>query len=242
EQREAIDDVVQAVNRTEEMILNYLNLSRIEKGELEVRARPVQVVTEVIAPVLRDLHGQFEERGMNVEVAVPEDMIVEADPALLQIAFGNLLGNAAKYGREGGLVRVWARRTDGYVEFHVWNEGMGVKPEQMEQLFQKFARLEGAVATARGTGLGLFVTREIIRKHGGDIWAESEYGRWIEFVFTLPRHDVVLIGAEEGKGETAAECGEGVAVCEPQGECEDAVEQKGQDEESDAGEYPELIG
>lgn len=191
-QREALDDVVAAVNRTEEMILNYLNLSRIEKGELEVRARPVHIEAEVLRPVLRDTRPRFDERGMRVEVDLPEDLVVQADPSLLQIIYDNLLTNAAKYGREGGLVRIWGERKDGWVELHVWNEGPGVPPDQIEDLFRKFTRLETGSQAARGTGLGLFIAREIARAHGGDITAASKPNEWIDFVVTLPRPDAVL--------------------------------------------------
>jgi two-component system NtrC family sensor kinase len=201
DQREALDDVVVAVNRTEEMILNYLNLSRLEKGDLEVRVRPVQVEVDVVRPVLRELKARFDEKQMQLEVALPEDMIVQADPSLLQIVYENLLSNAAKYGRENGLVRVWGERVNGWAELHVWNEGQGVAPDQADELFRKFSRLQPPGEQERGTGLGLFITREIVRKHGGDIRAESEAGQWIDFVFRLPRPDVVL-GEEEQLDET----------------------------------------
>lgn len=192
DQTEALTDVVTAVNRTEEMILNYLNLSRIEKGDLEVRARPVQVEVDVVRPVLREIRAQFDDKNMQVEVDLPEDLLVSADPSLLQIVYENLLSNAAKYGHEGGLVRVSGSRINGWVELHVWNEGPGVPPEQLDQLFRKFSRLQPPGEQERGTGLGLFITREIVRKHGGDIRAEGRHEQWIDFVFTLPRPDVVL--------------------------------------------------
>jgi len=192
DQEEALDDVVAAVNRTEEMILNYLNLSRIEKGELEVRARPVQIEVDVVRPVLRELKARFDEKQMYVEVDLADDLIVRADPSLLQIVYENLLSNAAKYGHEGGTVRIWGARAKGWVELHVWDEGVGVPPDQVGELFEKFSRLQPPGEQERGTGLGLFITREIVRKHGGDILAESEHGKWIDFVFTLPRPDVVI--------------------------------------------------
>lgn len=192
DQHEALDDVVAAVNRTEEMILNYLNLSRIEKGELEVRARPVHLEAEVVRPVLRDTKPRFDERGMRVEVDLPEDLMVQADPSLLQIVYDNLLTNAAKYGREGGLVRLWGEWKNGWVELHVWNEGPGVPPERLEDIFRKFTRHEAGGQPARGTGLGLFIAREIARAHGGDITANSQPGHWIDFVITLPRPDTLL--------------------------------------------------
>ncbi|MCS6862191.1 MAG: HAMP domain-containing histidine kinase, partial [Abditibacteriales bacterium] len=186
DQREALDDVAAAITRAEEMILNYLNLSRIEKGEMQVHIRPVSVEADVVRPVLRDLRGRLELKQMRVEVELPEDLMAAADPSLLQIVYANLLSNAVKYGREGGVIRLWGWRRDGWVELHVWNDGPGVPAERMGELFQKFSRLFLAGHQARGTGLGLFITREIVRRHGGEIRAESEYGQWIDFVFTLP--------------------------------------------------------
>ncbi len=192
EQRETLQDVSAAIARTEEMILHYLNLSRIEKGELEVHARPVAIESDVVRPVLRDLRSQFEDKNMKIEVDLPEDLLAQADPSLLQVVMENLLSNAAKYGRRGGKTRVWGRKTNGWVEVHVWNEGAGVPSEKLEELFDKFSRLQPPGEQQRGTGLGLFITREIVRKHGGDIHAESVEGEWIDFIFTLPRSDVLL--------------------------------------------------
>lgn len=192
EQKEALEDVVQAVNRAEEMILNYLNLSRIEKGELLVRARPTHVEIDVVRPVLRDLRGRLEARKMQVEVRLQEGLTVQADPSLLQIVYENLLNNAAKYGREGGTLRVSGQRLNGRAELRVWNDGPGVPLDHLDELFQKFSRLHPPGEQARGTGLGLFITREIVRRHGGDIQAQSVPGQWIEFVFTLPVPDALL--------------------------------------------------
>jgi len=200
DQREALDDVLGAVNRAENMILNYLNLSRIERGELQVRARPLMVEQDVVRPVLRDLRARLEARGMRVQSELTPDLPVHADPSLLQIVYENLLSNAVKYGREGGLVRLWGRLTDGYVELHVWNEGQGVPPHQMPRLFEKFSRLHESGEAERGTGLGLYIAREIVHKHGGEIWAEGEEGKWIDLIVTLPRADVPL--EEGGAGES----------------------------------------
>jgi len=198
DQKEALDDVGQAINRAEEMILNYLNLSRIEKGELQVRSRPVHVENDVIRPVLSNLRGRLEARGMRVELEIEEDLFVQADPSLLQIVYENLLSNAAKYGREGGFVRLLGERRNGKAELHVWNDGPGVPVDQMDRMFKRFSRLQAPQEGGqdRGTGLGLFITREIVRRHGGDIVAESAYNEWIDFIFSLPVPDTLSNGTE----------------------------------------------
>ncbi|MHB8994937.1 MAG: sensor histidine kinase [Armatimonadota bacterium] len=192
EQKEALEDVMSTVNHTEDMLVNYLNLSRIEKGELQVRTRPVQIEPDVVRPVLRGLQGVLAERQMQIEVDLPADLITQGDPTLLQTVYENLISNAAKYGRPGGLIRLSGKPVNGMLEMHVWNEGPGVAEDQIDELFGKFSRLQPPGEEVRGSGLGLFIDREIVRKHGGEIWAQSEFGEWIDFIFTLPRPDEML--------------------------------------------------
>jgi signal transduction histidine kinase len=201
DQKEALDDVGQAIHRAEEMILNYLNLSRIERGELQVRARPLHVESDVVRPLLSNFRGRLDSKGMRVEVDMAGDLFVQADPSLLQIVYDNLLNNAVKYGRERGLVRIAGRRRDGQAELHVWNDGPGVPPDQADNLFGKFYRLRNPEEKERGTGLGLFIAREIVQRHGGDIRAVSRPGHSIDFVFTLPVPDSLLPGEVEYDGQ-----------------------------------------
>jgi two-component system NtrC family sensor kinase len=251
DQVEALDDVHASIVRTEEMILNYLNLSRIEKGELEVRARPVIVSDDIITPVMRDLRGRFEEKSMNVTIELAADVSVQADPTLLQIVFENLLGNAAKYGEEGGQVTVSGDRlADGWVELRVRNTGPGVPADQVRELFQKFARVSRPGELERGSGLGLYITREIVRKHGGDIEVRSQEGEWIEFVFTLPRPDVLqgqMLGFEDLDDENDAD-GEVASAGASKGAAAAVVpgmewlSAGDDDDDDDDGEWPTLIG
>jgi two-component system NtrC family sensor kinase len=197
DQKDALSDVAQTIDRSEEMILNYLNLSRIEKGELQVRALPLHLEADVVRAVLADLRGRLEKKGMEVEVELPEDLVVHADPSLVRIVYANLISNAAKYGRHGGRIRVWGERSGGQAELHVWNDGPGIGDSKVGELFRKFSRLTPPMDEQPGTGLGLFITREIVRQHGGEIHAENAEGEWIDFVFTLPAPDALLEGAKE---------------------------------------------
>jgi two-component system phosphate regulon sensor histidine kinase PhoR len=201
DQEEALDDVLAAATRAEGMILNNLNLARLEKGEIEISSRPLPLAEQVISPLVRDLRGWFRDRDMQLEIEIPAELTVHGDLVLLQSVLQNLLVNAAKYGRSGGRVRVWAQEQDGCVAIHVWNEGEGVAPDGVDQLFHRFSRLEDAAVEAEGMGLGLFLAREIATAHSGRLEVESEYGAWIDFVLTLPRHDVV--GSDED-GEPGA--------------------------------------
>ncbi|MBM3474401.1 MAG: HAMP domain-containing protein [Armatimonadetes bacterium] len=191
EQRAALDDVAKTIERSEEMILNYLNLSRIEKGELQVRAQALNLASDVIRPVLKDLRGRLEARRMRVEVEMDDDLAAWGDASLLKIVYSNLINNAAKYGRDDGVVRLRGEKAGGLVTLHVWNDGPGVPEGQTGELFRKFSRIHAPMDEQPGTGLGLFITREITRRHGGDIRVENSPGEWIDFVFTLPTPDAV---------------------------------------------------
>lgn len=113
---------------------------------------------------------------------------VLGDAELLRIALGNLLGNAAKYGREGSRAVLAIQPEQTAVVVTVWNEGAGFAPEEAEQLFSKFSRLHNANTKGKkGSGLGLFIAREVITAHGGEVWAESNPGSWARFGFRIPR-------------------------------------------------------
>jgi len=186
--KQAADRIVRNAKYLEEMIANYLNLSRIEKGEMTATFQPVDLRSDVVEPILAQVRPQLDEAGMRVEARVPEGIRLEADPSLLRIVLDNLLTNAAKYGREGGRVEIAAEATDDAVTLAVTNEGEGIQPENLPKLFGKFVRLDQPATKARkGTGLGLFICREIIEKHRGRIWAESQPGQWARFAFTVPR-------------------------------------------------------
>ncbi len=188
-QKQAADRIHRNAKYLEEMIANYLSLSRIEKGELAAKPVEVRLLADVVEPITAQVKAELDEAQMSLEVSVPEGLTLVADPALLRIVLDNLLTNAAKYGRRGGRVRVEAGEQDGRVRLSVWNEGEGIKEENLPRLFGKFVRLEQQATKARkGTGLGLFICREIAQVHGGRIWAESEYGRWARFTLEVPKN------------------------------------------------------
>ena len=114
-------------------------------------------------------------------------MNTQADPELLRIATGNYLSNAAKYGTDGGGVSLRARREGVALIVEVENEGAGFTAEEQAKLFGKFTRLNNALTRdRRGSGLGLYLTWQILELHGGSVSAESEPGIKTCFGYRLP--------------------------------------------------------
>jgi two-component system, NtrC family, sensor kinase len=190
-QRQAVGTMLRNVNALINMIQKYLQLGRIESGRMEVNKARIPVFEEGLAPVLEDERQQLEARRMKIVLENEEafrQVKGEADPVLLRIVFSNLVGNAIKYGREGGTIWAGFREEPTELLFYIKNEGRGIPGDKVKVVFEKFARLEGELERRRsGTGLGLFNAKQIIEKHGGRIWAESEEGKWAQFLFTLPK-------------------------------------------------------
>jgi signal transduction histidine kinase len=147
----------------------------------------VALQADVVAPVLQSLGRELQERRMRIENHLSEKMVLNADANLLRIVYDNLLSNAIKYGHEGGAVTLDARVSDGHVTLSVQNEGEGIPPDKMGLLFKKFSRLGGSEhARKKGTGLGLYICKEIVEKLDGRIWADSRAGEWVRISFALP--------------------------------------------------------
>jgi len=171
-----------------EMVKNYLDLSRIETGELLFQPRRLHLASEVVTPTLTALNTLVDGRRMRVENETDEGVVLEGDEELLRVVYGNLIGNACKYGREGGVIRLRTKNQGTIWRMEVWNDGPGVPREKMDRLFQKFSRIQQSQkGVAKGTGLGLFISRTIVELHGGKIWAEGVEGEWIHFVIELPK-------------------------------------------------------
>lgn len=187
-QEKSVRNIRESVNRLVEMIRHYLNLSRIENGELA----PVRTRLAVREEVLNRLEETYDEdmaaRKMKLEDHIGDDVVIHADLNMTREVFENMISNALKYGREGGTISLSCKRTDAFYDFAVRNEGEGIPPDKINTLFQKFSRLEDQQATRKekGTGLGLFIVKNIIEAHGGRIEVASEWHQGVEFRFTLP--------------------------------------------------------
>lgn len=199
-QAEKVGRMVTSSNHLIKLVRDYIDLSQIETGELRFAPRPdVDLVEEVVRPMLELQEPMAAARSMTLKTDL-ENLLAPCDPRLLQVVFGNLLGNAVKYGREGGtiMVRLVRRAFFDYTDtgerlrrwwalFAVRNDGVGFTPEQKQKLFGRFQRLHHPEHKGvAGSGLGLYISRQIVLRHGGEMAAESEPGQWAEFSFRIP--------------------------------------------------------
>lgn len=172
-----------------DLIREYLDLARMEGGHLRLRPSEVSLVDEVLEPAVDIILPQLQEKGMTLERRYPERPApVACDGSLLKIVAVNFLGNAVKYGREGGTIRLGYERLPDRVTVSVWNEGPGFPAEERSRLFRKFSRLQSPELRAqKGTGVGLYTAWRIVHLHGGHVDAKSQQGSWAEFDFDIPQ-------------------------------------------------------
>ncbi len=173
-QRKALDSIARNLDYLEATVKNFLNLSRLEKGELTVSKSEVLLKENIVDPSLEAFGRQATDKEMQVVNDVPAGLKVMADVDLLQIVVNNLVGNAVKYGQRGGVLRVSAETRNGTAHVEVYNDGKPLAPDEIDKLFRRFSRLKSEeTRNVQGTGLGLFVSKEIVEKHRGRIWVEA---------------------------------------------------------------------
>ncbi len=165
-----------------EMIAQMLDVSRLESGQMRLsleRADLVELVREQCARH-RLLMG---ERRLLIETAAGAE--ANADVDLVRRVIGNLLGNAIKFTRGSGEIRVAVSSPAGFVRVEVSDNGAGIPPEHLCVIFEKFAQVQGSLARL-GTGLGLTFAKMAVEAHGGSIGVDSSVGQGSRFWFQLP--------------------------------------------------------
>jgi len=176
------------VGRLRRLVQDLQELSRAEARQLPLHIRPCHPA-ELVEQAVARIAPQFAEKGNMLTSDVPAGLpAVRADGDRIIQVLINLLGNALRYTPEGGVVRVSAERTDGAVAFHVADNGLGIAPEHLPHLFERFYRVDKARSRALGgSGIGLTIAKAIVEAHDGHIWAISPgLDNGATFSFTLP--------------------------------------------------------
>ena len=191
EMREYAGDINKDSQRLNRMIDEMLDLDRMESGRMTIH------------PERMDLNAVLDEAVNRVRPNAPNHTLsldlqsdlpsIHADRDRLTQVASNLLNNAVKYSPTGGRIAVKSRVDGDQVRIEVRDEGLGIPPEALETIFERYSRVDSqATKDIPGTGLGLPIVRQIVQLHGGRVWAESELGRGSVFHVTLP-----LAGAGE---------------------------------------------
>ncbi len=186
-QAKAIDSVTRNLEYLSATVKKFLNLGRIERGDLEVNKSRIKLREDIFERSLDSLEAIRKREDIKVKNNIEKDFEINADQDLLLIVANNLLSNALKYGEQGGEIILNNETEDGKVKVEVYNDSKPISEEQKQKLFKKFSRLSSPeTRKVKGSGLGLYITKQIVEKHGGEIWVEpKEKGN--SFIFTLER-------------------------------------------------------
>ena len=175
------------------LINGLLDLSRLESGRFQINRQRIPI-RETIIDSIKSFHATARDKNITLNEEIPEELPeMDVDADRLRQVFINLVSNAIKYSDPGGSVTVRAEKREGELLFQVADRGIGMSPEAMEHLFERFYRVEGRPSEG-GTGLGLYISRQIIEAHGGRIWVESKLNEGSTFSFNIP------FSAKGGKG------------------------------------------
>jgi signal transduction histidine kinase len=176
--------VLEQTNRLTDMLNLLLDLSRVEAGRLDLSQEPIDLV-DLIRRVAANI--QPLSTAHHIQVSAPASVDGLWDVARLEQVMQNLLTNAIKYAPDGGQVVISVETDRRQVTVSVRDQGLGIAPEELPQLFERFYRVAG-MRGLEGSGLGLYICQGIISAHGGRIWAASDGpGQGSTFSFTLPR-------------------------------------------------------
>ena len=185
ERRTFLGYIASESERLTEIVDQLLNVARLDAGDLHVEPERIDVgavVSEVVETVAGALNGG------RFEVDLPDEpLAAEADRDKVRQVFSILVENALKYSPQGGTVTVGARRKEDTVEVRVVDQGIGIPPTEQNRIFRKFYRAESTTRDgAAGTGLGLFIAKELVTAMGGRIWVDSAEGGGSSFALELP--------------------------------------------------------
>ncbi|KIL98630.1 Osmosensitive K+ channel histidine kinase KdpD [Paramagnetospirillum magnetotacticum MS-1] len=183
--RTETDKVFRAVRRMDHMIDMLTDDDWLYMVATEFRHRPVNIKS-LMEAAMAEVSDLAPARP--IHLSLDEPLQVYGDKDLLSVAFSNLVGNASKYSPPTTPIEVWMSRQDNRAEIRVVDHGAGIEPADLPRVFEKYYR-SSTVKHAPGTGLGLYLVKSIIERHGGSISVNSSPGQGATFTLSLPLYD-----------------------------------------------------
>ncbi|MGB9673144.1 MAG: ATP-binding protein, partial [Anaerolineales bacterium] len=168
-----------------ELIENLLDASRLQAGALSMNLSDL-----ALAPLIERIAQKFQTQTTQHKIIVdipPNFPIIMADENRISQLLSNLISNAIKYSPDGGEIRISGQARPDQVIICVSDEGVGIPPEDIPFVFDRFYRAEDAKKNTKGAGLGLYLARAVVEAHGGHIWVDPKMGKGTRICFSLPK-------------------------------------------------------
>ena len=185
EGQRAVKVIEEEGERIERLVGDLLELARFEAGGISLELDNVDV-DEIFERVAERHAKTAQEKGVNIVIEPHADIRMIGDPHRLEQAVQNLAANALRHTPPGGVVTLGARRDDGVVRIAVSDSGVGIAPEHLPHVFDRFYKADQSRSTSAGSGLGLSIVKAIVERHGGTISVKSRQGVETVFEVALP--------------------------------------------------------
>ena len=180
------------------LVNSVLDWTRLQTGRVKFEPERTNI-TEIIKRVVNSLSGAAMQKSIRIYNLVNEDIYLFLDKNLISQVFYNLISNAIKFTMENGRIEISAAPNSNrtFFNFSIKDNGIGIKPEDVKRLFSVDSKFttEGT-SGEKGSGLGLSLVKEIIEKHNGKIWVESQYRKGSNFQFSLPAYSAIILLVE----------------------------------------------
>ena len=187
-QKDILEQAYKTNNKVVNLINDLLSVAEIEEGRY-LKKLSLWDVEEIITSVIDNFEPQLKKKNIKIKLLKPRGDLpkVMVDVERLRVAFSNIINNAIRYTFGGGNIRVSLTKHEKYIEVEVKDTGIGIPLSQQNKVFNKFFRSSNVMKVdTEGTGLGLYIAKNIIEAHDGRIWFESEENKGTTFYFTIP--------------------------------------------------------
>ncbi len=189
-QKESLKIITRNADRLDKIIVDFLEISRIEAARLKFNFRKINII-DTVKETVKFMQGFANEKNIKFDLDLDEISEIEADPDRISQVLRNLINNAIKFSKEKSEIKVSAKLKNGYIQFSVKDTGCGLSTQNQIRIFEPFYQVEGSSRRRHGgTGLGLAICRGIVESQKGKIWVESKQGKGSKFIFTLPLEPV----------------------------------------------------
>jgi len=177
-------------SRLSRFIDDLLDMAKIERGKMEIRKETMEIMP-LVSDTVEFIKPEANRKSIEIEMEIPEKLpLVFVDGERTRQIITNLLSNSIKFTEERGKVSIKIQEEKEYLQFSISDTGIGISPEDMGRIFDKFEQVKEVrerIKGPKGTGLGLAIAKSLVEAQGGKIWVESEVGKGSTFYFTLPK-------------------------------------------------------
>ncbi|MFA5119380.1 MAG: HAMP domain-containing sensor histidine kinase [Candidatus Omnitrophota bacterium] len=178
--------VKEEISRLSTLVASLLLLAQHENTSAKVFMSDVEVI-DVISKAVASLRVKLQEKKIRSQMNFPEDnVVVKGNVTMLEQLFVNLIDNAVKFSHEEATITVSIEKKAHHAEISIQDEGMGIKKEEQEKIFDRFYRVDASRTQTKGYGLGLAIAKTIAEVHGGSIAVSSSFGKGSKFIVILP--------------------------------------------------------